>query len=409
MRLLVWLVVAAAIIMITAVLVLRRADPAGKLGAGEARMAIVEQKDFVHMLRLHGIVEAVESHAIAAPRLSGQGLGTLIITKLVQNGSTVHRGDVLVEFDRQAQLRVVVDKQAEYRDLVEQIKKKEADQAAQRAVDETELKKAEDAEKTAELEIKKNEIVSQIDAEKNQQNLEQARATFKQLKETYDLKRRAAQAELKILQIQRDRALTAMRWAQGNTEKMVIRSSMDGVAVINSMWKSGTFSDVQEGDEVRPGFPFMQVVNPSRMQVRARVNQADITELREGQGVRIGLDAYPELSFAGKLESLSAVAQTSAFSGKVRYLVSLFSISGADPKLLPDLSAAVDVEIERQPNALVAPRDAIFSENGHAYVRVKNGLDYEKREVKLGPANSVEQVVLSGVGKGAVLMRNANS
>ena len=40
---------------------------------------------------------------------------------------------------------------------------------------------------------------------------------------------------------------------------------------------------------------------------------------------------------------------------------------------------------------------------------MKNGSDYEKREVKLGPANSVEQVVLSGVGKGDVLMRNANS
>ena len=406
---LVWVAVAVVLIG-AAILALRRTNSAGKQnGAEAARTAVVEQKDFVHTVRLHGIVEAVESHSIAAPRLSGQGLGSLIITRLVQNGSPVHRGDVLVEFDRQAQLRVVVDKQAEYRDLVEQIKKKEAEQAAQRAADETELKKAEDAEQTAGLEIKKNEIVSRIDAEKNQQNLEQARATFKQLKETFDLKRRAAQAELKILQIQRDRALTAMKWAQGNTEKMVIHSSMDGVAVINSMWKGGNFSEVQEGDEVRPGFPFMQVVNPSRMQIRTRVNQADITGLREGQSVHIGLDAYPELSFAGKLESLSAVAQTSAFSGKVRYLVSLFSINGADPKLLPDLSAAVDVELERQPNALVAPRDAIFAENGHAYVRVKNGSDYEKREVKLGPGNSVEQVVLSGIGKGAVLMRNANS
>jgi HlyD family secretion protein len=348
----------------------------------------------------------VESHTIAAPRLSGQGLNTLIITKMVKNGSAVHQGDVLVEFDRQAQLKNVLDKEAEYKGLVAQIDKKVAEQAAARAADETELKKAEDAQKTAELEVKKNEIVSQIDAEKNIQNLEQARATLQQLSQTFDLKRQAAKAELKILEIQRDRALTAMKWAAGNTQKMVVHSSMDGVAVINSMWKGGSMSDVQEGDEVRAGFPFMQVVNPARMQIRARVNQADIEELREGQSVHIGLDAYPELAFTGKIASIAAVAQTSAFSGKARTLIVIFSIGGTDSKLLPDLSSAVDIELNRQPNVLVTPRDTVMAANGKNFVLVKNGSGYDKREVKLGATNDAEQVIVSGVEKGAVLLRN---
>src|SRR5215467_13648416 len=190
----------AAISLIIAIFLVRQFRPEQPdTAASQApRTAVVEQKNFVAALRLHGIVEAVESHAIAAPRLSGQGLGTLIITKLVASGSTVHRGDVLVEFDRQAQLRNVLDKQAEYRDLVDQIKKKQADQSATRAADETELKQAEDAEKTAELEVKKNEILSKIDAEKNLENLEQARATLEQLNETFGLKRRAAQADLRV-------------------------------------------------------------------------------------------------------------------------------------------------------------------------------------------------------------------
>jgi multidrug efflux pump subunit AcrA (membrane-fusion protein) len=367
---------------------------------------VVEQKDFVQKVRVHGIVEAVESHTLSAPRLSGQGLNTLIITRLVKNGSPVRQGDVLVEFDRQAQLKNVLDKEAEYKGLVAQIGKKEADQAAARAADETELKKAEDAQKTAELEVKKNEIVSKIDAEKNLQDLEQARATFQQLSQTFDLKRQAAQAELRILEIQRDRALTAMKWAQSNTEKMVVHASMDGVAVINSMWKGGSMSDVQEGDEVRAGFPFMQVVNPARMQVRAKVNQADIEALRPGQSVHIGLDAYPELSFSGKVESIAAVAQTSAFSGKARTLSVFFSINGTDAKLMPDLSSAVDIELERKPNALVSPRDAVVTEGGKSFVMVQSGSSYDKREVKLGSANDAEQVILSGVDKGAVLLRN---
>lgn len=351
----------------------------------------------------------MESHAIAAPRLSGQGLGTLIITKLVVNGSSVHHGDVLVEFDRQVQLRNVLDKQAEYRDLEDQIKKKQADQAAARAADETELKQAEDAEKTAELEVKKNEIVSKIDAEKNIENLEQARATFQQLKETFDLKRKAARADLAILEIQRDRSQAAMRWAQGNTEKMLIHSPVDGIAVINSMWKGGSLSDVQEGDEVRPGFAFLQVVNPGQMQVRARVSQADIEDLQVGQTARIHLDAYPELFFSGRVERIAAVAQTSAFNNKVRVFTVLFHISGSDAKLLPDLSAAVDVELDREPHVLVAPRETILRDKDRTYVRVKSGTGYQKRDVKLGNANDLEQIILSGVEKGAVLLRNPSS
>ena len=406
-----WLtaVIVVAAMVLAAVAIRSRAS-AARPGTGPeiTQTAIVERKDFVRSVRVHGTVEAVESHGIAAPRLSGQNLGSLIITKLVKNGSAVRRGDVLVEFDREAQAKNVLDKKAEYLDLEDQIKKKQADQASARAADETELKQAEDAEKTAELEMKKNEIISQIDAEKNQQNLEQAQASLKQLRETFELKRQAAAAELKILEIQRDRAATAMRWASGNTEKMVIRSSADGVAVINSMWKSGAIADVQEGDEVRPGFPFLQIVNPSHMQIHAKVNQADVGEMQEGAPVRIGLDAYPELSFRGKLEYIGTVAQISSFSPMVRTFNVVFSVDGTDPKLLPDLSAAVDVELGRQSNVLVVPRDAVLSENGHQYVRVKNGAGFDKREVQLGDANDHEQVVLAGVEQGAVLLRNSS-
>jgi phosphotransferase system IIA component len=402
------LIIAAAVVALAVIGVVARKSAGSRSasGAQSTRTAIVEQKDFVSKVRVHGIVEAVESHTIAAPRLSGQGLGTLIITRLVKNGSAVRQGEVLVEFDRQAQLKNVLDKEAEYKGLVAQIAKKEAEQAAARAADETELKKAEDALKTAELEVKKNEIVSRIDAEKNMEDLEQARATFQQLTQTFDLKRLAAKAEKRILEIQRDRALTAMKWAQSNTEKMLVHASMDGVAVINSMWKGGSMSDVQEGDEVRAGFPFMQVVNPARMQIRAKVNQADIEELRQSQSVRIGLDAYPELDFGGRVESIAAVAQTSTFSGKARTVVVLFTINGTDPKLMPDLSASVDIEVDRQPNALVAPRDTVIRENGKNFVMVKSGSGYDKREVKLGAANDAEQVIASGVEKGAELLRN---
>lgn len=103
--------------------------------------------------------------------------------------------------------------------------------------------------------------------------------------------------------------------------------------------------EVQEGDQVRPGVPFMQVVDQSRMEVQVPVNQEDFLSLHVGQSASVHLDAYPLLTFPGKLEEMAPIGRSGDFSSKVRSFSVVFSISGSDPKLMPDLSAAVDVDI----------------------------------------------------------------
>jgi multidrug efflux pump subunit AcrA (membrane-fusion protein) len=141
------------------------------------------------VLRLKGTTEAVQSRAIVAPLLAGQQVGTLTIIRMAPAGARVKKGDLLVEFDRQAQMRDYVDKQADYGKLVDQVAEEQAKENAARAKDETELKTAEDNLRKAELEIQRAEIVSRIDAEKNQENLDEGKATYDQLRETFDLKR----------------------------------------------------------------------------------------------------------------------------------------------------------------------------------------------------------------------------
>jgi len=407
----VWLALAGLVVIAAAIWAVLGGRHAGTESSSSAalRTAKVERRDFVRTLRLTGTVEAVQAYTIAAPRLSGQQIGQLVVTRLALSGTKVQKGDLLVEFDRQDQIKNSMDKRAEYLSFVDQIKKKQADQDAARAKDDTDLKQAEDALETAKLDVRKNEVVSRIDAEKNKENLAQAEAVLKQLRATYQLKRQAAAADLKILEIQRDRSHDAMLFADRNAEKMSIESPLDGLVVLNNIWKGGQMGEVQEGDQVRPGVPFLQVVNPDTMQVRARANQADVPFLRAGQPVEVRLDAYPDMVFKGRLEQLAAIGTTSGMSDKVHVFSVLFSIQGADPKLMPDLSAAVDVELERTPNALVVPRDALISENGQTYVRVRSGISEARRPVKVGAVSDVEAVIESGVDEGSVVLRGNSS
>ena len=126
-------------------------------------------------------------------------------------------------------------------------------------------------------------MLPKIQAEKNNLAFEEAEAKLKQLQETYELKRRAAAADIRILEIRRDRSETNMKQAEANAERMLIASPLPGVAVVKTTFKNGgNMVEFMEGDEVRPGQPVVEVVNPAVMRVRARVNQADMNDLRVG-------------------------------------------------------------------------------------------------------------------------------
>jgi HlyD family secretion protein len=381
-------------------------------GTGSLKVA---RGPFVKGLRMTGLVESIRFHNVAAPRLVGAtapGSNTLIITRLMPSGSVVTAGQLLVEFDRQNQLKAATDRRAEHRDLEEQIRKKRAEQEQAHAKDDTELSVAANAVQTARLNIKKNVYLGRIDQEKNEQRLEEAEAKQKQLIATFDLKRKAAQADLRILEIQRDRAYKAMKSAEDNATRMVVTSPISGMVVLRMVWRVNQQVEIQEGEEARPGMPIMQVVDPSAMLVRVKVNQADVHLLQVGQPARISLDAYPDLQFQGRVEHVAPVGTASMLTTRVRNFVATVSIQGSHPKLLPDLSAAVDVELERKDNVIVVPRDAVVpvhrssqSEGGFT-VRVLDGGSVRSRTVTLGAMNDHEVIIASGLEPGVTVQRH---
>lgn len=374
---------------------------------GRESTAKVERRTLKQTLRLNGTTQAARSFAVLAPRLEGAQVGSMVITKLAPAGTHIKKDDILVEFDPQAQMKDYLDKKGTYENLVSQVAQKQGDEEIASAKDDTAMKQAEDELKRAQLEVQKNEVVSRIDAEKNQEAVDEADATLKQWKETYQLKRAAGAAAVRILEIQRDRAMEAMRFAQNNAAKMVVHSPMQGVVVLNTIWLGGRMGTVQEGDQVRPGLPFMQVVDPSQMEVRVELNQMDLEKVHPGIHADLHLDAYPGLTLPATLDELSPLGHPGDFTPKVRSFTARFLVQGTDPRLLPDLSAALDLDLGTETNALVVPRQSIEFGEKASYVWAKSGSGFEKRAVQIGAKNDVEVVVISGLAEGDVIRRIA--
>ena len=398
----VWLVIPVSLVLIWAFLFQKETV----FAAAESRTAVVKRGDFLRTIRITGSTEAVHAYVVQAPRMAGGG-SQMVLVHLAHAGTRVHSGDVLAEFDQQDQLRQFRDRQADYLDLQDKIKKQQADNANELAKDQTALQAADDDYQKAKLEMGKNEVVSRIDADRNRLKLEETEATLKQLRATFDLKERARQTQLEDFQIQSEKAHAQMIYAKVNSQRMVIHSPLEGLVVLNPVWKGSSIGDPQEGDQIWPGLSFMQVVDPSAMQVAARINQVDFPYLRLGQRVEVRLDAYPDMILSGSLTHLSAIGNASSLSQAVHNFNAVFAIDGNDPRLLPDLSAAVDVQVERIPDVLLVPRDSLVLENGKTCVWVKRGTAFEKQPVAIAQTNDVEAVVTSGLVAGDRVKKNS--
>jgi len=165
---------------------------------------------------------------------------------------------------------------------------------------------------------------------------------------------------------------------------------------------------VQQGDQVRPGVPFLQVVDPSKMEVRVELNQVDLLRVHPGQKAEMHLDAYPGMALPTVLDEVSPLGHTGQFTEMVRSFAARFLVEGNDPRLLPDLSAAMDLDLGSENDVLVVPYQSIGTEAGHSFVWLKSPSGFLKRTVKMGRRNDLSAVVESGLAEGDVIRRDAS-
>jgi HlyD family secretion protein len=297
-------------------------------------------------IRSTGTIRAVHVSNVLVPTIKGTGV-KLTLTKIIPNGTLVHEGDVLAEFDRTQQFDDARDAKAKVDDLGHQIEQQRAQyrsDAAKRAAD---LKGAEAALAKAEIELRKGEVLSEIDRLKNEAIVESARARVESLKKSSRFHDLDEAAGLRILELQRNRQEMVLERTKTNTEKLTVRAPLSGMAALENVWRNGSMGPFQEGDQAWPGQAMVKVFDPTDMLVTVMVNEPDGAVLtRGGAHAKIRLDAYPGAVFDAHFESASPVASGSLDS-PIKYFSARFRIDQRDPRLLPDLSAAVEIEASK--------------------------------------------------------------
>jgi HlyD family secretion protein len=278
------------------------------------------------------------------PQLTGQ-FSRITLVKLAPNGLRVKVGDVLAEFDRTQQLDLAREARAKFEDLSHQVNQKAAQNKSDAEKRTADLKQAEADLAKAEIQLKKGPVLSEIDRLKNQVKAASARERVISLNKINEQRLVAEAAALKILELQRERQKVALERAEKNAEKLVLKAQIAGMVALETLWRGGSMGNAQEGDQLWTGQGLLKIFDPEGMEVRTLVGEPDGAALKPGAVATVYLDAYPDATFKANFHSASPVA-TAALGSPIKNFTARFRLEGSDPRLLPDLSAAVILPVD---------------------------------------------------------------
>ncbi len=376
----------------------RAQAPAQPSGAS-TYIATAKMGRLVRKLRVTGTTEALHSLTIRVPHFPGPG-GALTLTYLVNSGAKVQKGQVLARFDSIAELLAERNALAQYENLQRQAEDKVAQNASATATLDSNFQAAQAALGTARLELRKAPVLSHIQAEIDQVSVNDAKAQIASLKVSNHDQEVANAAALRILQLQADQQKEEWQRNHDAVNKMTMRAPLSGMVALLPSWNNGTFAPAQVGDTLYGRHPLLEIFDPTEMEVKAEVSEADGAVLTPRMAANVYLDAYPHAKFTAHLMTVDPVA-TAAMGSPVRSFAARFKMDKADPRILPDLSAAVDIIVQTGERRLLVPRGAVHFRQGAAYViQVLPDGRHRQQTVQLGEFDATHIVIVHGLKAG---------
>jgi HlyD family secretion protein len=198
---------------------------------------------------------------------------------------------------------------------------------------------------------------AQAGVERNQAELEQAQREYERNLQLFERKvlteiefntakyaLAVARANLKSAQVTLDRARKNLAYTE-------IFAPIDGIVVERNVDVGQTVAASLNTPQL-----FLIANDLAHMQILASVDESDIGMIRNGQPVRFSVQAYPNVTFPGKVQQVRL--QSATVENVVNYTV-VVAVDNPDGKLLPGMTATVEFVTGSVSNALLVPNAAL--------------------------------------------------
>ena len=192
--------------------------------------------------------------------------------------------------------------------------------------------------------------------------------------------------------------------------KCMINAPANGQVVYeNRKSRSATTILIEEGMAVRERQVMINLPDPSKMRVVAKIHESRISHVHAGMKAELMLDAMPEHVLVGHVTEVSEypLPAVSVYMDHVKEYAVEIEIDTPPKDLRPGMTAEVRVLVQQIDEALLLPIEAVTEHDDRFYCAVPNeeGL-LETREIEVGDANETDVIVIGGLSPDEVVVLN---
>ena len=352
--------------------------------------------------RVAGSISARRFMNIGAPVLQSpdQGRG-LTLTFLAASGTRVKQGQIIAQIDTQDIQDHLVDVEASVSQGQLDIARRKAQLVAQMEGLRQGLRVAKAIWERAKQDARATPVANPINQEILRLAVEEYQEAYEEAVKQLPLTEERQLADLKLYELSNDYDHRHLNRHLIDVRRCSIRSPMDGMVVMQTAYRGNDLYQIQVGDRLAPGQPFMRVVDPASMQLDATMNQAESQTIHLGQRATVHFDAFPEIVVKGHVQALGALALGGRrVNFNVRNVAVRVTLETADPRVMPDLTASADVATSEAAGGLIVPREALSESGGKTIVYVKQGEAFVVREVEIASTTNTQAAILSGIQEG---------
>ena len=224
--------------------------------------------------------------------------------------------------------------------------------------------------------------------------------SLRQLESAAAYRLQQKQAAISAAQSRIDEAASKLALAQQQLARTEVRADVAGIVVYREVFFGSEQRKPQVGDQVWANQPLLILPDISKMVVESRVRETDIHKVEKNQGVKVRVQAYPDLKLTGVVTLVGTLAQEEKERRGAKFFGVTIQIDGSEPRLRPGMTAQVEIEVEERPRALYVPLQAVFEKEGRSVCYVVRRGRLQPQDVVTGPSNQDFVVIDRGLREG---------
>jgi multidrug efflux pump subunit AcrA (membrane-fusion protein) len=193
---------------------------------------------------------------------------------------------------------------------------------------------------------------------------------------------------------------------QQQLENCVLTSDVAGMVIYPEVEEWRELPEIEEGAAVREDQVLLMIPDLTNMQVKVGIHESKVDRLKVGMPARVKLQ---DGTVDGELLSIASVTRPTGWwnGNMVKYdtVIRLDSPGGVKP----GMSAAVEILLGRHESVLTIPVAAVVEHEADFFCWVESGTGTERHTLELGDTNDQFIVVKSGLTEGDRVVLNPRS